>query len=110
MSDPPRRERRQLTCRHVDTETRSRQSGFVLNLTRVWLPVLIAVAGVVGIVIGHGTKPIAGIGVGLLIVAVIVWMISWMFRLSLESNQEREVEERAREYFDVHGRWPDEEA
>lgn len=89
----------------------------MLNLTRLWLPVLIAVAGVVLIVLGHASVSDqftsrsleAGIGVGLLIVAVIVWMISWMFRLSLESNQEREVEERAREYFDVHGRWPEDE-
>ena len=81
---------------------------FVLAATRVWIPVLIAVAGVVGIVIGHGRTAAAGAGVGLLIVAVIVWMINWMFRMSVESNRDREREEEAREYFDRHGRWPDE--
>ena len=29
--------------------------------------------------------------------------------MSVESNREREEEERAREFFDVHGYWPDEE-
>ena len=36
-------------------------------------------------------------------------MINWMFRMSVESNRDREREEEAREYFDEHGRWPDEE-
>jgi hypothetical protein len=80
----------------------------VLAATRVWVPVLIAIAGVVGIVIGHGSSSAAGAGVGLLIVAVIVWMINWMFRMSVESNRDRDREEAAREYFDRHGRWPDE--
>jgi hypothetical protein len=81
----------------------------LLAVTRVWLPVGIAVAGVVAIVLGHGRTSLAGAGVGLLLVALTVWMINWMFRLSVESNRDREVEERAREYFDRHGRWPDED-
>ena len=44
----------------------------------------------------------------MVIAALIVWMINWMYRMSVESNREREEEERAREYFDLHGRWPDE--
>jgi hypothetical protein len=80
----------------------------MLVATRVWIPVIIAVAGVVGIVIGHGETAAAGAGVGLVIVALIVWMLNWMFRLSIESNREREREEEAREYFDRHGRWPGE--
>jgi hypothetical protein len=80
----------------------------VLNATRVWVPVVIAIAGVVGIVIGHGKSSAAGAGVGLVIVALIVWMINWMFRMSVESNRDRDREEEAREYFDRHGRWPDE--
>jgi hypothetical protein len=80
----------------------------VLGVTRVWIPVAIAIAGVVGIVIGHGKSAAAGAGVGLLIVALIVWMINWMYRMSIESNRERDREEEAREYFDRHGRWPDE--
>ena len=50
----------------------------------------------------------AMVGVALLIVAIIVWMVNWMFRMSVDSNREREVEEEAREYFDRHGHWPDE--
>jgi hypothetical protein len=88
---------------------RSRGGGSVLlSLTRVWLPLGIAVAGVVSIVIGHGHTPVAGAGVALLGTALIVWMINWMFRMSVESNRDREQEEEARRYYDQHGRWPDE--
>jgi energy-converting hydrogenase Eha subunit C len=74
----------------------------------LWLPLAIAVAGVVAIVVGHGHTTVAGAGVVLLGIALIVWMINWLFRMSIESNRDREREEQAREYFDEHGRWPDE--
>ena len=80
----------------------------ILSATRVWVPVAIAVAGIVGIVIGHGKNAAAGAGVGLVIVALIVWMINWLYRMSVASNRERDREEEAREFFDRHGRWPDE--
>jgi drug/metabolite transporter (DMT)-like permease len=87
----------------------------VTKFVRIWLPLAIAVAGVVLIVLGHGSTgttglpaTLAGLGVGLLIAAAIVGMINWMFRMSVQSNREREEEERAREYFEREGRWPDE--
>jgi threonine/homoserine/homoserine lactone efflux protein len=89
----------------------SRFGSTVLAVTRLWLPVGIAVAGVVAIAIGHGrtSSPWAGAGVGLIIVALIVWLINWLFRLGVESNREREREEQAREYFGRHGHWPGED-
>jgi hypothetical protein len=83
--------------------------ALVMSLTRIWLPLAIAVAGAVAVVLGHGRTSLAGAGVGLLIIALIVWMINWMFRLSVESSHDRDREEAAREYFDRHGRWPEED-
>ncbi len=81
----------------------------LLAITRIWVPVAIAVVGLVGIIVGGGQDDIvAGAGVSLVIAALIVWMVNWMYRISVQSNREREEEERAREYYDVHGRWPDE--
>lgn len=79
-------------------------------MTRTWLPGTIAVAGLVGILVGHGStnSAWAAAGVSLIIVALIVWMISWLFRMSVQSNREREKEEQARQYFEEHGRWPGE--
>ena len=89
----------------------------MLTATRVWLPLAIAAAGVVAIVIG-GDNPsfvsdnadsvLSAAGVALLLVALIVWMINWMFRMSVQSNRDRDEEEAARRYFDEHGRWPGE--
>ena len=95
----------------MSSSSSNRFGRTVLAVTRVWLPVGIAVAGVVGILIGHGrpSSPWAAAGVSLVIVALIVWLINWLFRMSVESNRDREREEQAREYFDRHGRWPEEE-
>src|ERR1035441_4279850 len=76
---------------------------FVLSVTRLWLPLVIAVAGAVAIVLGHGRTSLAGAGVGLLVIAVIVWMINWMIRLSVESNDDRDREEAAR--GELHRPW-----
>jgi hypothetical protein len=76
---------------------------------RVGLPVLLAIAGAVCLIIGHGTSAAAGAGVVLLGLALMVILIDWLARLSIESNRDREREEAARQYFDRTGRWPDEE-
>jgi hypothetical protein len=89
-------------------ERRSLPLRVLLSATRLWLPVGIAVAGAVCIAVGHGRTSVAAAGVVLLGAALIVWMINWLFRLSLESNRDREREEDARRYFDEHGRWPGE--
>ncbi|MGH2877431.1 MAG: hypothetical protein ACRDNJ_09810 [Solirubrobacteraceae bacterium] len=93
------------------------RGGLLLTATRVGLPVAIALAGVALIVIGHARYSNlasaqsleSAAGVALLIVALMVWMINWLFRMSVHSNADREREERAREHFDRTGRWPDEE-
>ena len=76
---------------------------------RVGLPVLLAIAGAACLIIGHGTSAAAGAGVVLLGLALMVILIDWLARLSVESNRDREREEAAREYFDRTGSWPDEE-
>jgi protein-S-isoprenylcysteine O-methyltransferase Ste14 len=93
------------------------RTSLVVTATRVWLPLAIAVVGVVMIVLGHASVStradthslLAGGGVVVVGIALMVWMINWMFRMSVESNRDRDEEERAREYFDRHGHWPGEE-
>lgn len=38
-----------------------------------------------------------------------VLMINFLFRLGVEGDREREDEERARQFLEEHGHWPDEE-
>jgi protein-S-isoprenylcysteine O-methyltransferase Ste14 len=101
-----------------DDDERFTFGTFLVQFTRVWLPLLIAGLGIALIVIGHGSYSAlasdhsiesAG-GVSLIIVAIIVWMINWMYRLGVSSNRDRDDEERAREHFDRTGRWPEDEA
>ena len=76
--------------------------------TRVWLPLGIGLVGAVFTVIGHGRTDLAAVGVCLLLIALTVWLINWLFQMSLESNREREDEEAARRSYTRTGRWPDE--
>jgi hypothetical protein len=100
----------------VSDRSQGRWTRALLAATRLWLPLAIGIAGVVLIVLGQahvsgeGALPdtLAAAGVSLVIAALIVWMINWMFRMSVQSNREREREEEAREFFTRHGRWPDE--
>jgi hypothetical protein len=55
---------------------------------------------------GFGTEGFSmAVGGGLSVI-----MLNWLFRLGVSGDRDREAEERARQYFDRHGRWPDEDA
>lgn len=89
----------------------------LLQFTRRGLPLVIALCGVALIVVGGDTYSSlasprsleTGCGVALLIVALMVWMINWLLRLGASSNSDRDEEERAREYFDRTGHWPEDD-
>ena len=82
----------------------------LLDVTRIWVPLVIAIAGVVLIVDGHAhaNSVPAAAGVALIVVALTVWLLNWLYRLGVQSANDRDREEEARRYFDEHGRWPDE--
>jgi threonine/homoserine/homoserine lactone efflux protein len=77
---------------------------------RYGLPILLLVAGGVLIGLGHASthSPAAATGLVLAGLALTTWMFNWLFRLSIESNHDREKEEQARDYFTQHGHWPGE--
>jgi hypothetical protein len=80
-----------------------RLSG-VARAVRWGVPLAIAAAGAVLIAVGDANE----IAMGVLLVgcALLVAMASAIVRVGARSDREREAEERAREYFDAHGRWP----
>ena len=87
-----------------------------LLITRYGVPGLMVVIGIVLIVIGHGHYTTlanrrsleSAAGVALLLIALSVWLINWMLRMSVDSTRDREKEEEAREEFTRTGHWPDE--
>ena len=79
----------------------------ILFAVRILLPAAILAAGVVLLVQGGDSE--SGAGVALLLVAVMVVMVNLFLRLGVHDLGERDREEAAREHFDVHGRWPDDD-
>jgi hypothetical protein len=77
----------------------------VLNAVRYWLPGAIALAGVVVALVGSSAA-LDALGASLVGAALVVLLINLFIRLSIQSNRDREREDRAREYYDRHGRWP----
>jgi cytochrome c biogenesis protein CcdA len=76
-----------------------------VTLARIWLPAAIGIAGLLLIVFGDTVGRAAGIV--LIGVAGLVVLANLLVRLGLESERDREREERNRRYFSRHGRWPE---
>lgn len=78
-----------------------------LLLVRYGLGVILVVAGVVVLVINPGGFGIDGFamaaGSGFSVL-----MLNWLWRLGVNSDQERVQEEEARAFLAQHGHWPDE--
>ncbi|MCU0313739.1 MAG: hypothetical protein MUC84_06715 [Solirubrobacteraceae bacterium] len=78
-----------------------------MRFVRVWMPLLIIISGLLlGILVGTDA---AWEGGALLISAgVSVWLLNLLYRVGVRGDRDRGAEERAREHFERHGRWPDE--
>jgi hypothetical protein len=79
-------------------------SPFVV-FVRYGLPGVVTLAGVVAMAFGTDTS-LEG-GAGLVSAGLAIFFINWLFRIGARGDSEREAEDRARDYFDRHGRWPD---
>lgn len=77
-----------------------------VNAVRYGIPLVCVVAGIVFALVDHdGTGAetwamFTGAGVSVLLLNV-------LYRMGVEGDKDRDREERAREYFDEHGHWPD---
>ena len=76
-----------------------------MNLVRHVLPAVITVAGI-AMMIAFPDRVEAGILV--VSAGLSVWMLNWLFRVGVAGDEERAAEDRARDFFEQHGHWPDE--
>jgi hypothetical protein len=76
----------------------------LLRFTRYGIPALAVLAGIVAMCFGTETSLIGG--GGLVGAGVAIWLISLLYRVGVEGDRARDAEERARTYFERHGRWP----
>ncbi len=79
--------------------------GWLLIAVRYVLPATVALAGLVIMAMGSETD-LEG-GAGLLSAGLAIYFLNWLFRAGAASDLEREAEDAARDYYDLHGRWPD---
>ena len=77
----------------------------LLRLTRHGIPALAVLAGIVAMCFGTATSLVGG--AGLIGAGLAIWLLSWFYRVGVDGDRAREHEERARAYFERHGRWPD---
>lgn len=73
-------------------------------MTRVGLPLLIALAGLIVVLVGEG-EAADGVGVALIAVAGLVVVANVLMRLGLSSERDRRAQQRARRRFERTGRW-----
>lgn len=78
-----------------------------LYLVRWGLPAAVILAGFVVLLVRRDTIGLEAFamftGAGLSI-----WLLNFLYRLSVSGNRDRDDEERARAFFQEHGHWPDE--
>ncbi|MCW2954860.1 MAG: hypothetical protein JWQ48_4030 [Conexibacter sp.] len=80
--------------------------SFGLWCVRYGIPLAMAIAGIVAFLHGGIWQ---GFGVVVIGFGITVLGLNVLFRVSVRSNKERDVEEQARDYYEVHGHWPDEQ-
>jgi uncharacterized membrane protein YoaK (UPF0700 family) len=74
-----------------------------LNAIRYGIPLVLFIAGVV---VGAATDSLAAAAL-FFSAATAVLLLNVLHRMGVEGDKDRDREDRARAYFDEHGRWPD---
>ena len=74
-------------------------------LLRYVLPALVTIAGLVMMAMGTETD-LEG-GAAIVSAGLAIFFLNWLFRAGVAGDRDRDAEDAAREYFDRHGRWPD---
>jgi hypothetical protein len=93
-----------------EAERRAQRKRMVLFGVRYGVPAVIAVAGVVTMLAANDSDVGIEIGAMFLGAAIAVLMLNFFYRMGVSGEKERDAEVEARDYFDRHGRWPDDPA
>jgi hypothetical protein len=81
------------------------RSSTALVVLRYVLPLAVTVVGIVFMAMGGETE-LEG-GAAIVSAGLAIFLLNWLFRAGVAGERERDAEDRARQYFDRHGRWPD---
>jgi hypothetical protein len=86
-------------------EPKRARTGWLLEVVRYGIPSVVVFGGIVVMALG-GENHLEG-GAGIVSAGLAIFFLNWLFRTGVTGEHERDVEEAARDYFDRHGRWPD---
>jgi hypothetical protein len=77
-----------------------------MHAVRYGIPLVLLIVGVVVSATAGGV----GIAAGALFfsAASAVLLLNVLYRIGVQGDRERDTEQEARDFFDEHGRWPDE--
>jgi hypothetical protein len=77
-----------------------------MHAVRYGIPLVLLIVGVIVSATAGGV----GIAAGALFfsAASAVLLLNVLYRIGVQGDRERDTEEDARDFFDKHGRWPDE--
>jgi hypothetical protein len=81
-----------------------------VRFVRFWLPLGITALGIGMIIAGFIADEINWIEPGCVMTGagLSVWLLNYLYLVSVRGERERDDEQAARDYFAAHGRWPDE--
>jgi hypothetical protein len=88
--------------------SRARLTARLVFVVRYVVPALVVLGGV--IVMALGSEADVEGGAGIVGAGIAVYAMNWLYRASVNGDRERDAEEAARDYLDMHGHWPDEPA
>jgi hypothetical protein len=69
------------------------------------LPAVICVGGIAAIIAEPDNAEAGAMIIG---AGLSVWLLNLLYRVGVTGDRDRQAEDRAREYYDRHGHWPDE--
>jgi hypothetical protein len=91
---------------HKDGDDAQTPIGRGVVVVRYVLPGAVIVAGAVVMSLG-GEADLEG-GAGIVGAGIAIFAVNLLIRASTAGDRERDREQQARDFFDAHGRWPDE--
>lgn len=74
-------------------------------MVRYVFPAALLATGIVLVLLQTSDETV-GLGVGLALGAMVVFLLNVFMRAGIRSQRDRDQEEEARRYYDRHGRWP----
>ena len=92
----------------LTAETARLPSSRLVRFLRWWLPTIVCLTGVAIAIIDNFDVTGLDALAALLGAGSSIWLMNFLWRLGVSGEEDRDKEEAARMFLEVHGHWPDE--